>query len=128
MTTFRNLIGNINKTTKPTQQSSLEAWFENVLDVPIDDLEVEDLCRAIRQKVCVDQLMPKALAVLIEDPLAGEYYDGELIAALATINGSELQDHKETFINIRNIVSRLNSSDVDNELSNDILKIEKIVL
>jgi hypothetical protein len=128
MTTFRNLIGNINKTRDPSQQSSLEAWFESVLDVPVDDLEVEDLCRAIRQKVCIDQVMPRVLAVLTEDPLAGEYYDGELIAALATIKGNELQDHKETFINIRNILNRLNPSDINNELSNDILKIKKIIL
>ncbi|HDR2316575.1 TPA: contact-dependent growth inhibition system immunity protein [Enterobacter asburiae] len=36
-------------------------------------IKVEDLCRAIRQKLCIDQLIPKVLEVLTENPLAGEY-------------------------------------------------------
>lgn len=52
MKTFRQLMGNINKNSK--DQSSLELWFENVLDVPLEKLEVGDLCRSVRQKVCVD--------------------------------------------------------------------------
>lgn len=37
MTTFRKIIGNINATKEPSQQSSLELWFESVLDIPIDE-------------------------------------------------------------------------------------------
>ncbi|WP_277925157.1 contact-dependent growth inhibition system immunity protein [[Pantoea] beijingensis] len=85
MMTFRKLIGNINVTKEASQQSSLEQWFERVVDIPIEELVVEDLCRAIRQELYVSQLMPRVLEVITDDPLAGEYYDGELIAALSTI-------------------------------------------
>lgn len=85
MMTFRKLIGNINVTKELSQQSSLEQWFERVIDIPIEELSVEDLCRAIRQELCIAQLMPRVLEVITDDPLAGEYYDGELIAALSTI-------------------------------------------
>ncbi|MGK4623723.1 contact-dependent growth inhibition system immunity protein, partial [Raoultella ornithinolytica] len=90
MITFRKLIGNINVTKEPDQQSSLELWFERIIDVPIEELTVEELCRAIRQKLCIDQLMPRVLEVLTEEPLAGEYYDGELITALSTIKAEDL--------------------------------------
>ncbi|MBW2820667.1 toxin-immunity protein system imunity protein CdiI, partial [Escherichia coli] len=78
MITLRKLIGNINMTKEPEQQSPLELWFERIIDVPLEKLTVEDLCRAIRQNLCIDQLMPRVLEVLTKEPLAGEYYDGEL--------------------------------------------------
>lgn len=126
MITFRKLIGNINITKEPSQQSSLERWFERVIDVPIEDLTVEDLCRAIRQEVCIDQLMPKVLDVLTEDPLAGEYYDGELIAALSTIKGGDLIEQKSSFIQIKQVINQLDSSDVNDDLKKEILKINQI--
>ncbi|MFS2222566.1 contact-dependent growth inhibition system immunity protein [Pantoea sp. B65] len=128
MITFRKLVGNINTTKDPGQQSSLEAWFESVLDVPVEGMAVEDLCRAVRQKICVDQLMPGILAVLAEDPLAGDLYDGELIAALATIKGDELQGHKKTFIKIKHLINRLEPQDINNDRKNDILKINQIAV
>ncbi|HHK8011282.1 TPA: contact-dependent growth inhibition system immunity protein, partial [Serratia marcescens] len=115
MITFRKLIGNINLTKEQSQQSPLELWFERVIDIPIEELAVEDLCRAIRQDLCVDQLMPRVLDVLTEDPLAGEYYDGELIAALSTVKGDALKEHKRIFIQIKQLINQLAPSDVNDD-------------
>lgn len=128
MTTFRKLIGNINATKEPSQQSSLEQWFEKVMDVPIEELAVEDICRAIRQQLCVDQLMPRVLDILIEDPLAGEYYDGELIAALSTVDEKDFKGHKNTFMQIKQIINQIPPSDINSDLRKDILKINAITL
>lgn len=128
MITFRKLIGNINVAKELSQQSPLELWFERVIDIPIEELSVEDLCRAIRQEICVDQLMPRILDVLTEDPLAGEYYDGELIAALSTIKVDDLKDHKNSFIQIKQLISQLEPSDINDDLKKDILKINQIVV
>ncbi|WP_145529868.1 contact-dependent growth inhibition system immunity protein [Yersinia alsatica] len=128
MITFRKLIGNINVTKNPSQQSPLELWFDNVIDMPIEELAVEDLCRAIRQKLCVDQLMPRVLDVLTDDPLAGEYYDGELIAALSTIQGEDLKVHKRILIQIKQLINQLDPSDINDDLKKDILKINQIVV
>lgn len=127
MSTFRQLMGNVNVTKEPGQQSPLELWFERVIDVPIEKLSVEDLCRAIRQELCIDQLMPRVLDVLTEDPLAGEYYDGELIAALSTIKEKDLKDQKSTFIQIKQLINQLSPSDIDDDLKKDILKIKQIL-
>ncbi|NUY42163.1 MULTISPECIES: contact-dependent growth inhibition system immunity protein [Pantoea] len=64
MMTFRKLIGNINLTKELSQKSSLELWFEGVIDTPIEELTVEDICRAIRQEICIAQLMPRVLEIL----------------------------------------------------------------
>ncbi|XBS71689.1 contact-dependent growth inhibition system immunity protein [Acerihabitans sp. KWT182] len=50
MNTFRKLSGDVNKKLEAGERSSLERWFDSVVDVPIEDLAVEDICRAIRQK------------------------------------------------------------------------------
>ena len=126
MITFRKLIGNINVRKEPDQQSPLELWFERIIDVPIEELMVEDICRAIRQKLCIDQLMPRVLEVLTEEPLAGEYYDGELIAALSTIKENDLKDQKSTFIKIKQLLNQLASSDISDDLKKDILKINQL--
>lgn len=89
---------------------------------------MEDLCRAIRQKLCIDQLIPKVLEVLTENPLAGEYYDGELIAALSTIKGEDLKNQKSTFIQIRKLINQLAHSSVNNKLRKDILRINQIII
>ncbi|ORM75818.1 hypothetical protein C1Y41_01115 [Pantoea sp. ICBG 1758] len=128
MTTFRILIGNINKSNDISQKSSLEEWFERILDMPIEDLEVEDVCRAIRQKICIDQLLPKILTILKEDPLAGEFYDGELISSLSTITENDLKINKETFIEIRGVINELDPSDISDDLRKDISKINQITL
>lgn len=126
MMTFRKLTGNINVNMEPNQQSSLEQWFEHVIDIPIDELTVEDLCRAIRQRLCIDQLMTRALKVLSEDPLAGEYYDGELISALSMIKEEDLKDQKNTFVQIKQLINQLSLSDINKDLRNDIEKINQI--
>ncbi|MBV6817098.1 hypothetical protein KWG64_03980 [Rahnella sp. PD12R] len=128
MITLRKLLGNIKIVKESNQRSPLEVWFERVVDLPIEELAVEDLCRAIRQKVCVDQLMPRVLNILAEDPLAGEYYDGELIAALSTIKEDDLKDQKIIFTQIKQLINKLDPSEINDELKKDILKINKISL
>lgn len=128
MISFRKLIGNINVKKPVDQQSPLETWFESVIDIPIEELSVKDLCRAIRQKLCVDQLMPRILNVLTEDPLAGEYYDGELIAALSTVDRDDLKGNKDLFIQIKQLITQLDPSYINNDLKKDISKIDQIIM
>jgi hypothetical protein len=128
MITFRKLIGNINVTKEPDQQSPLELWLERIIDVPIEELTLEDICRAIRQKLCIDQLMPRGLEVLTEEPLAGEYYEGELITALSTIKAEDLRGQKNTFTQIRQLINQLSPSDINDDLRKDILKINRIIV
>ncbi|HDS1239229.1 TPA: hypothetical protein QEG37_005297 [Pluralibacter gergoviae] len=127
MMTFRKLIGKFDVTKVHEQQSPLEQWFEQVIDTTLNELSVEDLCRAIRQELYIDQLMPRVLDVMQNDPLAGEYYDGELIAALSTVKEKDLKDQKSIFIQIQKIINNLSPTDVNDDLRKDILKINKII-
>lgn len=128
MITFRKLTGNINVKKELSSQSSLEQWFERVIDIPIDELTIGDLCRAIRQELFVKQLMPVAFNFLKEDPLAGENYDGELITALSTMKDKDIKDHKVIFIDIIEIINRISVAEIDYNLSMAMLRLRRTVL
>lgn len=65
--------------------SSLSEWYLSVRDTDFDNLEVGDVCRALRQDLFIADLLTIATRFLSEDVLTGDRYDGELISALADI-------------------------------------------
>lgn len=73
--------------------SSLSDWYVSVRDVSLELLDVGDVCRAVRQGVFVSDLLPVAICFLEEDVLAGDFYDGELLAALALLQDVFWKDH-----------------------------------
>jgi len=83
MITFRSLDGDIDRPVKPA--SSLDAWYDEKRDVPINELEVSDLCRACRQEIFLEHVLPVALERLKTDNLAGSLYDGELAVSVSMV-------------------------------------------
>ena len=69
----------------PDGEFPLPAWYRRVHRTPLSELTVEDVCRACRQEIHVEHIVPIALEMLGHDPLAGEMYDGELIESLGNI-------------------------------------------
>ncbi|WLH37895.1 contact-dependent growth inhibition system immunity protein [Pseudomonas sp. FP2196] len=63
----------------------MSEWYLSVRDTDFENLEVGDICRALRQNLFVANLLTIATRFLSEDVLAGQRYDGELISALADI-------------------------------------------
>lgn len=82
-TTFRQLDSGHNAVNP--DRSSLESWYEKVADVPIDDLSIEDLCRACRQDLHLPNVLPVAFDRVRINPIAGHMFDGELASAIARI-------------------------------------------
>lgn len=68
-----------------TEKSGLEEWFERMHTLRFSRFTDADLARACRQKVFPEYIVPYALTVLGERPLAGALYDGELFASLIDI-------------------------------------------
>lgn len=63
----------------------LPQWYASVRNTEIRHLSLDDLCRAIRQRIHLTHVVPVAVKLLNDDPLAGYQYDGELLAAIARI-------------------------------------------
>ena len=86
----------------------LEAWYRAVWRTPVGKLTIGDLGRAVRQGVLLDIVVPLAVSALQNDILSGEYYDGELLLSLCTVEQEFWRTH-DTICEVR--VDRLAPSD-----------------
>ena len=64
------------------EEFPMPAWYRAVRETPLEQLGVEDICKACRQQIHLEHVVPIALQLLQSEPLAGEMYDGELLASL----------------------------------------------
>jgi CDI immunity proteins len=71
--------------TPAGEEYPLPAWHRAVYNIPIDELGVEDICKACRQQIHLEHTVPRALDLLKADPLAGEMFDGELLVAMKSV-------------------------------------------
>ncbi|MFJ9695401.1 contact-dependent growth inhibition system immunity protein [Kitasatospora sp. NPDC101183] len=75
---------------------------------PIGELNVEDLRLLIGQDVGLPYLLPLALEVLRNDPMAeGDMYEGDLLAAVLSRSPESWHDSPELRRELRLIVSEL---------------------
>jgi len=75
------------------KKSSLTEWYLSVRDIHLSRLGVGDVCRALRQNLFVSEVLPFAVALLNDDVLIGERYDGELVAALSGLSSKYWQEN-----------------------------------
>ena len=84
---------------------------------PIDELTVEGLRLMIQQQIGLRYLVPIALQRLRQDPLAeGDFYPGDLLAALLRVAGDFWQQRPELYRELRNVLDALThdrTADVD---------------
>jgi hypothetical protein len=53
---------------------------------PLTDFTVEDLRIMIGQRICLPALLPRAVSILMRDPLVeGDYYPGDLLAVVVRL-------------------------------------------
>ncbi|MCU6433687.1 hypothetical protein LPB67_07830 [Undibacterium sp. Jales W-56] len=64
------------------QQSSFMSWYMSIREIPIEKMELDDICKALRQRLFVTHVLPVGIMYLKADVLAGDDYEGQLISAL----------------------------------------------
>ncbi|WP_434996417.1 contact-dependent growth inhibition system immunity protein [Pectobacterium brasiliense] len=126
MTTFRELLLISNSNYEPNENSSLDKWFSSIIDVSLDELDVGDIARAIRQDLFLVDVLPKAETILKQDPLAGEDYDGQLISSISSLNSDAIKVALPCFRRISFFLNQLDRNDIDSQIIMDIEKIEKL--
>ncbi|WP_130099347.1 contact-dependent growth inhibition system immunity protein [Siccibacter turicensis] len=126
MITFRTLLLNGNSNYEPQSHSSLDEWFSSIVDIPINELGVGDVARAIRQDLFLAEVLPKAETILRKDPLAGEDYDGQLISSIASLNCNEAKPALHSLQSISAFLNQLDKTGLDSQVVMDIEKIDKL--
>jgi hypothetical protein len=113
--TFRDLERAANVEIEDEPSSALELWYSRVRDMPIDQFSDADLAVACRQRLYLDSVAPISLERLADNPLAGEMYDGELLAAIASVPGEVWATNVGLKDQLRKFVSSLaiRTDDVD---------------
>jgi hypothetical protein len=102
----------------------LPAWYRRVIDVSIDSLTVGDLARACRQEIHLPAILPKILPILADEPLAGEYCDGELMNATLGIGKGFWLDNPSRLAQLEALIA-MHEADLWAELSDDVLRFRK---
>src|SRR5947209_19417686 len=80
--------------------SPLEVWYRSVRDKSIHDFTHEDLSKALRQQLYPELVVPAAIHTLKSAPLAGELYDGEMLAAMKSIDKRYWPDHRSQALEV----------------------------
>ena len=102
----------------------LQAWFASVYDKPLDSLSEGDLARAIRQQLFLEYVVPICLQLLSKDPLAGEYYEGELLQALQSVPSKYWLQHVHMRQLLQGIVKTVYNNTNDRELQQELNNLE----
>ena len=92
--------------TRAEEEYPLPSWYRSVREIPLEQLSVEDICKACRQQIHLDHVVPIALRILQSNPLAGEMYDGELIASLKSVPGNYWSNRSDEGAIVRRILER----------------------
>ncbi|MFE0437959.1 contact-dependent growth inhibition system immunity protein [Streptomyces nigra] len=89
-------------------ETRLMATVRELRRKPIGGLTVEDMRLLIGQDVGLAYLLPLAMEVLRDNPLAeGDMYEGDLLAAVLTRSAEVWRDFPELRREVREIVSEL---------------------
>lgn len=89
------------------EEYPLPAWYRGVREIPLEELSIEDISKALRQQIHPEYVVPIALRILETDPLAGEMYDGELLASLKAVAPEYWLAHADATTALRAIVEKL---------------------
>jgi hypothetical protein len=82
----------------------LPAWYRIVREVALDELGVEDISKAIRQKIHLEHVVPLALRRLESEPLAGEMYEGELLVSLKSVPLQYWSKHEAERLSLKSVI------------------------
>ena len=86
------------------EEFPLPAWYRSVSETPLDELTLEDVCKACRQQIHHEHLVPLALRILKTKPFAGEMYDGELLVALKSVPSDYWRTHADEVMSLKAIL------------------------
>jgi len=86
------------------EEYPLPAWYRTVRELPLDELGVEDICKACRQNIHLEHVVPLALQLLETEPLSGALYDGELLVSLKSIPPDYWSKHEDERLLLKSLI------------------------
>jgi hypothetical protein len=108
----------------PQDSSDLMLRCHALRKKPIGDFSIENLRFMIGQQVGIFFLLPVALEVLEEDPLAeGDFYPGDLLGSVLRVDPSFWQRHTDWKARLDSVIAGLSS--IPKEIADDLAEYRK---
>lgn len=98
---------------------ALDKWYDSLINKTADEIDLEDVSRMLSQNVFIELGIKRAMEILSEDPIAGVFYDGQLLELLSAVDLDDFQDlsHLKLLLQkINNNVSNLDWSSEEDQI------------
>ena len=82
--------------------SSLAQWYNEIIKKDITQITSFDVIRMLRQKVFIEVAVEKAIDYLNENPFEGDFFEGELLKLLLSMEKKYIDEKKEDILLIIN--------------------------
>jgi len=106
------------------EEYPLPAWYRAVRETPLEELGVEDICKACRQQIHLEHVVPLTLRLLQSEPLAGEMYDGELLASLKSVPSDYWPTHVAEAAMLKSVCEEVRKNDtIPDEVRQDVVEL-----
>ncbi len=92
---------------KSGEEFPLPKWYRSIYRKPLCDLSVEDLCKACRQGIHCEGVVPLVVKRLEAEPLAGEMFEGELLVSLSAISNEYWAAHTKAGRKAEALINRV---------------------
>ncbi|ACX63383.1 contact-dependent growth inhibition system immunity protein [Paenibacillus sp. FSL H8-0457] len=94
---------------------ALDTWYARLINKTADEIDLEDVSRMLTQNVFIDLGIKKAMEILSEDPIAGVFYDGQLLELLSAVDLDDFKDLSQLKLLLQKINNNLSNLDWSSE-------------
>jgi hypothetical protein len=94
---------------------ALDKWYDSLINKTADEIDLEDASRMLSQNVFIDLGIKRAMEILSEDPIAGVFYDGQLLELLSAVDLDTIKDLSQLKLLLHKINNNLSNLDWSSE-------------
>ncbi|WP_167595055.1 contact-dependent growth inhibition system immunity protein [Clostridium beijerinckii] len=95
------------KSEEIDMKCELDKWYVTLLNKTIEEININDISRMLRQDILIEVAINKSVEILNENPLAGEMYDGQLLELLYSV---DINKYKEDIDEVKDILIKIKSN------------------
>jgi len=85
----------------------LDKWYVTLLNKAIEEININDISRMLRQDILIEVAINKSVEILKENPLVGEMYDGQLLELLYSV---DVNKYKEDIDEVKYLLIKIKSN------------------
>lgn len=129
---INQLLG-VSSDEKPTYNSYLVKRCTELCNVPISEFEVEDYRILIGQGIALKYIVPPAIDILSDNLFVeGDYYEGDLLKSILTIERSFWQENPDLNAELRQVLLKnfgtIEALDISASIKEDLYALSKAFL